>query len=79
MVYRPYTTQKPALKCYNQTRCHNKSSNYELVEQRILEGLAEWLEIYKANFEANTPLEETNEMKQINVYKHMLKILKKVR
>ncbi|MGR5961320.1 hypothetical protein ACT7DN_00065 [Bacillus paranthracis] len=40
MVYRPYTTQKPALKCYNQTRCHNKSSNYELVEQRILEGLA---------------------------------------
>ncbi|WP_242145482.1 MULTISPECIES: recombinase family protein [unclassified Bacillus cereus group] len=77
MVYRPYTTQKPALKCYNQTRCHNKSSNYELVEQRILEGLAEWLEIYKANFEANTPEEASSEVKQINVYRQMLKNLEK--
>lgn len=77
MVYRPYTTQKPALKCYNQTRCHNKSSNYELVERRILEGIAEWLEVYKANFEMNSPQEETSEMKQINVYRQMLKNLEK--
>ncbi|MCM3735561.1 recombinase family protein [Bacillus cytotoxicus] len=77
MVYRPYTTQKPALKCYNQPRCNNKASNYELVERRILEGLAEWLEMYKANFESNQPQEETNEVKQINVYRHMLKNLEK--
>ncbi|PHA00907.1 recombinase family protein [Bacillus pseudomycoides] len=77
MVYRPYTTQKPALKCYNQTRCKNKSSNYELVEKRILEGLAEWLEMYKANFESNQPQEETKEIKQINVYRQMLSNLEK--
>jgi len=48
MVYRPYVHQQyPHIMCYNRQHCINKSSRFEYVEQKIIEGLEEWLEQYK--------------------------------
>lgn len=49
MVLRPYTKQKPHLICYNR-ECGNKSSRFEFVEDRILDGLKSWLREYKAEW-----------------------------
>jgi DNA invertase Pin-like site-specific DNA recombinase len=57
MVFRPYVKQKPHIKCYNQPRCRCKASNFELVEQKLLHGLKEWLEAYKAQWEVHKPTE----------------------
>jgi DNA invertase Pin-like site-specific DNA recombinase len=51
MIFRPYTKQKPHLKCYNNPRCNCKASNFELVEQRVIESLQNWLQTYKADWE----------------------------
>lgn len=49
MVYRPYTHQRyPHLVCYNRN-CKNKSSRFEYVEERLLEGLENWLEEFKVD------------------------------
>jgi site-specific DNA recombinase len=58
MVYRPYTKQKPHLKCYNNPRCDNKASNFELVEKRLIDSLRLWLETYKANWADYQPEED---------------------
>ena len=52
MVRRPYTrNQPPSLICATPT-CTNVSSAFDLVEDRILEGLRKWLEAYKAAWES---------------------------
>jgi site-specific DNA recombinase len=49
MVKRPYTKQQPHFMCYNQL-CKNKSSRFSYVEEKLLIGLKEWLDIYKAEW-----------------------------
>ena len=49
MVLRPYTKQKPHLICYSKD-CSNKSSRFEFVEDRVLDGLKSWLREYKAEW-----------------------------
>lgn len=49
MVYRPYTHQKPHLRC-NTPGCPTRSTQYELVERRILESLEQWLASYKVKW-----------------------------
>ncbi|MDR9857835.1 recombinase family protein [Paenibacillus sp. VCA1] len=52
MVRRPYNrNQPPSLICVTPT-CTNVSSAFDLVEDRILEGLSRWLENYKAEWES---------------------------
>jgi site-specific DNA recombinase len=46
MVYRPYTGQKPHLRC-STTGCSTRSTQYVLVENKIIEALEIWLEEYK--------------------------------
>ncbi len=62
MVYRPYTKQKPHIKCVNAPRCQNKASNFELVEQRLLQALNEWFRGYKAQWQ-HYKQNESNEKK----------------
>ncbi|MDO7908474.1 recombinase family protein [Paenibacillus sp. JX-17] len=61
MVRRPYTrnNQAPSLIC-NLSTCDNISSPFELVEERILEGLQKWLVDYRAEWESNKPLTAIN-------------------
>ncbi|WP_003545741.1 recombinase family protein [Desulfotomaculum nigrificans] len=50
MVYRPYTHQRhPHLICYNRY-CTNKSSRFEYVESKIIQGLHQLLAQYKADW-----------------------------
>lgn len=74
MVFRPYTKQKPHIKCYNNPRCDNKASNFELVEQRLLYSLEQWLQAYKANWEGNGRPEK-NEQNVLELKKASLKRL----
>jgi site-specific DNA recombinase len=60
MVYRPYTKQKPHLMCYNRF-CESKSTRFEFVENRLIEGLKDWLHQYKAEHEQLAPIEENND------------------
>lgn len=46
MVLRPYKNQPPHIICYNRN-CINKSTRYQYVEDRIIEGLRQWKEKYK--------------------------------
>lgn len=67
MVRRPYTKQKPHLKCYNNPRCDCKSTNLELVEKRVLESLEQWLAAYKADWKlVEEKKNETSTLHQIN-------------
>lgn len=59
MIYRPYTRQKPHLLCYNQL-CQSKSSRFEYVEEKLLEGLREWLKQYKAEWGKRKRPKQTN-------------------
>jgi len=54
MTRRPYgTRQEPSLLC-SATLCDNVSSDLRYVEQRVLDGLAEWLEEYKLQWQSDT-------------------------
>ena len=46
IVYRPYTKQRAHLVCYN-PHCHNKSTRFEFMEARLLNGLSTWLSDYR--------------------------------
>jgi len=70
MVYRPYTKQAPHMKCYRQPHCQSKASNFELVEKRLLNGLRDWLDNYKAQWEKNTQPESL--IDEITIKKHAL-------
>ena len=56
MVRRPYKkrNEPPSLLCAA-TSCNNVSSNFYLVEQRILDGLREWLSEYRLEWELDAP------------------------
>lgn len=54
IVYRPYTKQAAHLKCSNQ-HCSSRSTRFDYVEKRVLEGLRTWLEQFKADWETHTP------------------------
>lgn len=72
MVYRPYTKQKPHLKCYNNPRCDCKATNFELVEQRLIESLKDWLKVYKDGLESQK--DKNNDVNKIlDMNKTMLK------
>lgn len=50
MVLRPYSHQQyPHIMCYNR-RCENKSARFMYVEEKIIEGLKQWLQLYKAEW-----------------------------
>ncbi|WP_371371453.1 recombinase family protein [Sporomusa aerivorans] len=58
MVYRPYKHQQyPHIICYN-PQCSNKSSRFEYVESRIIDGLEYWLDEYRAEWGKTKPVEE---------------------
>ncbi|MEK5500952.1 recombinase family protein [Bacillus sp. FSL M8-0168] len=77
MVFRPYTKQKPHIKCYNAPRCQNKASNFELVEQRLLQGLQAWLADYKAQWDKfENHVNDENEKQEIEIKKAALASLK---
>jgi len=75
MVYRPYTKQAPHIKCYRQPRCQSKASNFALVETKLLNGLRDWLDNYKAQWEKNTQPESL--IDEITIKKHALASLTK--
>ena len=56
MVRRPYKNRNdpPSLMCAA-TSCTNVSSNFHLVEQRVLDGLREWLSDYRLEWELDAP------------------------
>ena len=54
MVLRPYTTQQPHLKCYNQL-CQNKSTRFAYVEDRVIRQLEIWLHDYKLRWDKYKP------------------------
>ncbi|MFS8214764.1 recombinase family protein [Paenibacillus sp. S29] len=61
MVRRPYArNQAPTLVC-NTPMCTNVSAPLHMVEKRILEGLAKWLEDYRAEWDNNKPQDSSNE------------------
>lgn len=57
MVLRPYTNQPPHLMCYNRTRCDNKSSRFEFVEEKLIASLEDFLRDYKAQWERHKKAE----------------------
>lgn len=68
MVYRPYKKQAAHLICYNRL-CSCKSSRFEYVEQKLIQGLDKWLKIYKEQWENHQPkqqeqMDELFEMKR---------------
>lgn len=76
MIYRPYKHQQyPHLLCIN-PQCKNKSSRFEYVEQRLLDGLTAWLENYRVQWEENKPEKRpTNNL--ISIKKKVLQNLEK--
>jgi site-specific DNA recombinase len=77
MVYRPYGENvDPHIVCYN-TNCDNKSSKFKFIEERLLEGLKNWLEQYEAEwnrFESSESSSEDNNI--IKIHKLALSRLK---
>lgn len=77
MIYRPYSKQKPHLKCYNNPRCDCKASNFELVEQRLIESLQNWLQAYKADWEKHKIENKDQKDNIVNMNKVILKKIEK--
>ncbi len=74
MVLRPYKNQQPHIICYN-TRCVNKSTRFEYVENRIIEGLRLWKEKYKAELSKRKTERKTTNI--IDIKKKALQRLEK--
>jgi len=55
MIRRPFTTRKRAVIMCNNPSCSNVSSAVDLMEQRILDGLAKWLSSYRLEWELDSP------------------------
>ncbi len=76
MVLRTYVHQTyPHLICYNR-ECSNKSSRFRFVEQRLLEGLTEWLCEFKADWSLYKP-QELDQDTVINIGTKALKCLER--
>lgn len=75
MVYRPYSHQKyPHIICYNRY-CRNKSSRFEYVEEKILEGLEDWLEKIKIDWSNYKTENKKNNL--VNIKQKVLQNLEK--
>lgn len=75
MVYRPYSHQQyPHLMCYNK-QCPNKSSRFEYVEGKVIEGLRAWLDEYRAQWGKSKPQEEKDNV--VSIKKKVLQSLNK--
>ncbi|TCO79151.1 recombinase family protein [Marinisporobacter balticus] len=48
MILRPYKTKDSQIMCYS--NCGNKSSKLKYIEARLIDGLSQWLEQYKAQW-----------------------------
>src|SRR5690606_9807050 len=69
MVLRPYTRQKPHLKCYNQL-CECKSTRFEYVEERLMKALQSWLKEYKLKWDKHKPKQKEDNQHQIKQNEH---------
>ncbi|SFM46776.1 recombinase family protein [Salibacterium qingdaonense] len=83
MVRRPYTDGKIFVMCNNAKNCGCRSSKIEFVEQKVLNGLQDWLDRYKADWdhgnEDNTANEDANELEILqNSIQSMEKELKEL-
>jgi hypothetical protein len=74
MVYRPYTYQKPHLICINRF-CSNKSSRFEYVERKTLDGLQMWLNQYQDQWSNNKNQNKTDNV--VSIKKHALQNLER--
>ncbi|MEK3987424.1 recombinase family protein [Paenibacillus sp. FSL K6-3166] len=77
MVRRPYSNQsEPSLICVTPL-CKQISSQFILVEERILEGLRIWINQYKAKWDNNMPVETENTDELLNTKSLIVKDLEK--
>ena len=77
MIYRPYTHQRhPHIMCYNRF-CSNKSARFDYVEERLLEGLGEWLEQYKIQWEKHVLTGKCNSKNEVAIKKKFLQSLER--
>ncbi|MCX7781633.1 MAG: recombinase family protein, partial [Negativicutes bacterium] len=75
MVYRPYSHQQyPHIMCYN-SACPNKSSRFEYVENKVIAGLEQWLNEYRAQWDKNKPPEGKDNV--VSIKKKVLQSLTK--
>lgn len=74
MVLRPYTTQQPHLRCYNQL-CQNKSVRFAYVEDRVVRELEDWLHDYKLKWDKHKP--EQKEDSTLDIKQTALKNLER--
>lgn len=56
--------QMPRLRCVNQRNCHNRSADYETVEQQIISSLQGWLQGYQVKVEAIGFTEDIEDQKR---------------
>jgi DNA invertase Pin-like site-specific DNA recombinase/uncharacterized protein YoxC len=60
MIYRPYVDQPGHLMCYNRKSCDNKSSRFQYVESKVIEGLEQILLQAKMHWGTRKRKEEKN-------------------
>ncbi|CUH96217.1 hypothetical protein P22_2306 [Propionispora sp. 2/2-37] len=72
MVFRSYGNRAPHIMCYG--KCTNKSSRFDYVENALLEGLSNWLDQYRLQWENELPMEETA---LLDAKRHTLQYLQK--
>lgn len=60
MIYRPYVDQPGHLMCYNRKSCDNKSSRFQYVEGKLIEGLEQLLAQTKIHWGTRKKKEEKN-------------------
>lgn len=72
MVLRPYTKQPPHLICYNRD-CQNKSARFAYVEQRVIQGLEDWLHSYKLQWDQSDKSKKSST--QLELYEVTIKNL----
>ncbi|WP_025704885.1 recombinase family protein [Paenibacillus graminis] len=70
MIRRPYSKTEPFLVC-NTPMCKQVTSQFSLVEDRILEGLRIWINQYKAKWIENIPV-RTGEAEEIIMAKQQM-------
>lgn len=71
MVRRPFNKRKRAVIMCDNLSCSNVSSAVDLIEQRILDGLAKWLSSYRLEWE----FDSTHDTSQINIKRRAAKHL----
>ncbi|OAB27766.1 recombinase [Paenibacillus macquariensis subsp. defensor] len=72
LVRRPYDNGYPDTLMCAISACSNVSSSLKLVEDRILDGLKNWLSDYKNKWESNKPIEKVHSDTVLNVQKNTI-------